>query len=190
MVFFTSGWAREPIKAGYQQWFDALKDGDEVCLQRFNTPTKVLGFPFETWSFEIGVFRNWNGNPRFMPKDGSDPNPFLATDGRALYSPEGKEWGNVFPARAVPLTNDLGINAVRQYRSIGHMPVYEPLYLGMARSAVLVQFGPDFHFKLRQTTKDRRHYHTEVDGGYLVHIFDNAPLTDLEGFLYSQYIDN
>jgi hypothetical protein len=90
----------------------------------------------------------------------------------------------VFPARVVPYHSDLNIAAEGQYRAIGHMPIYEPLYLGMCRSVVAVHSRRRLH----EVMCDRRCYTVKALECELVHIFDEEPLEGMEGFLYSQYI--
>lgn len=188
-VIYTTGWTREPIKHGYQRWFDSLSEGDEVCLQIFNEPTRILGFPFDTWRFELGRLIQWNETLQFRPKYGTDPSPYIKEDGSAAYSwkPDSKEWGfGVFPARIVPNSHDLAITGEGQCCSIGHMPVYEPLYLGCHRNVFLVSYGGGYHQRINELTKTYpRSYQVEVDDGMLVHLFTEEPL---EGALYSQYL--
>ena len=186
MVNYITPWTRESIRHGYQQWFDSLEIRSEVCLQKFNTPGDCLRYPFETWSFEIGYLVKWCDRLQFHPKYGSD-STYLAADGSAVYH-SGEEWGEVFPARVVPYHSDLNISREGQYRAIGHMPIYEPLYLNMTRSVVKVPFGKYFSHRLNVVTRDRRCYTVKADDCELVHIFDEEPLEDMDGFVYSQYI--
>lgn len=187
MVNYITPWTREPIKYGYQQWFDNLQHGDQVCLQKFNTPGECLRYPFDTWSFEIGSLVRWDNILKFSPKYGSDDN-YLAADGSGTYY-SGEEWGEVFPARVVPYHHgDLNIDAEGQYRAIGHMPIYEPLYLNMIRSVIAIPLGKDYSKRLHALMRDRRCYTVKALDCELIHIFDEEPLEQIEGFLYSQYI--
>jgi hypothetical protein len=185
MVEYITPWTREPIKWGYQKWFDSLEHGAEVCLQKFNTPGECLRYPFETWSFEIGSLIKLGDRFKFSPKYGSDDN-YLAADGSGTYY-SGEEWGEVFPARVVPYHHgDLNIADDRSH-GIDHLPIYEPLYLGMCRSVIAVYFGKNYSRRLHEVMRDRRCYTVKALDCELVHIFDEEPLNGMEGFLYSQY---
>lgn len=187
-VIYTTGWTREAIRSGYQNWFDSLESRAEVCLQTFQPPRDSLGFPFETWRFEIGYIYKGENSYQFRPKYGSEPTPYILEDGSATYYTMDQEWGNVFPGRIVPNSHDLEIRGDGKCANIGHMPIYEPFYLYQTRSVIKVPFGREYHKRLHSVMDGRRCYNVEVDGAYLVHIFDEEPLEQMEGFLYSQYI--
>lgn len=193
-VIYTTGWTRELTRNdGYLEWYESLPNRAEVCLQQFQPPQKVLGFPFETWSFEIGILCGEGERRSFSPRFGTDPSP-LIMHGDAFYYDGVTEWGEVFPARIVPNSRDLGINQEQQYRSIGHMAVYEPEYLGCYRVVVLVPHGAGFHTNAMDVERNfRRSYRVNCDDGCLIYAFvqshDHEKATKVSGYLYSQWIE-
>ena len=173
----------------YQQWLESLPDNSPVAFQEFLPASdSPLAYPFETWRYTLGRIIDRN---RFLPTQGSGWRCLLP-DGRACYIGSEKEWGEVFPARVVPLSHDLQLppGGHPQYAD---EPVYEPLFMGCYRHVYRVDYGPLVN---RGCNIIRRtypyHYQLTIDNGFLFHCFspDEAQcLKDGAKRLYSKWID-
>jgi hypothetical protein len=188
---YTTGWTREKIRTpeAYQRWLDSLVDGDEVLLQQFHPAARqsiVLGMPFEQWQFErvrvMGSSADSRGNSYSIDR----------AKGVATYHGGGKEWGNVFPARLVPCHGDMPTNELGQ-SAWGHMPIYEPLFLGCYRHFFFA--GHQLRREFYQFIQGYRHYLKDVERGRLLVLFSEDDFDEMpalpEGlrYLYAEYID-
>lgn len=191
MVRYTTGWTREDIKTetAYAAWLKTLKNGDEVLYQQFHPAGSeggILDLPFERWEFER--VRVWDA---VLCSVGGNDHPFNPEDGKGRYWGSETEWGNVFPARIVPLHSDLPAKELGD-SVYGHHPVYEPLFFGSYRHHALLPYGANFG--IRQCThKIERHYWREVNGGKMIVFFSEVEPGNLqlpEGFqyLFSEYL--
>jgi hypothetical protein len=192
-LVYTTGWTRKDIRTPelYQQWLRSLKPGDAVLLQQFLPAADgCLDFPFERWLFEYCKITR-AGTIR-----GFDDHPFNPETGMATYWNSPNWWGKVFPARLVPCHSD--IPAAQGCNAIGHMPVYEPLYLGSTRHVFSVNYGPGFNKAAHRIRRDYpHHYELRCDRGILLHTFSPEYEVTLPDelvemgakHLYSQYIE-
>jgi hypothetical protein len=120
----------------------------------------------------------------------NDNHPINRKEGWCCWWSDGKEWGNVFPARLIP-NYRLGLTQVGQ-SVIGHKPVYEPLFLNQTRYVYLVEKGIDY-FKRKHTVMQAypRNYYVECNQGWVFNCFaEDKQYIDNQGikFLYSEYL--
>jgi len=110
-------------------------------------------------------------------------------DGVACWYGSDAEWGEVFPARAVPYGNwdQLKTDGDRVFSL---SPVYEPFYFGATKSLFLVPFGKTEQGLFEFKRQGLRHYYREVANGNLVTVFSDEPPTMKDGAvpLYAEYI--
>jgi hypothetical protein len=194
------------------EWFRGLKNFDEVVVQKFMPASdSILDFPFDRWEFEVNqIYFGTDNYVTHTVRSGGDTKPFDPDTGTIIYWGKDKTpWGNVFPARIIPLHRDLGLmkeSSTREGKQRyegnvvwGHEPVYEPLYFCSTRFVYLVRNGTLHNLYRNAIWKQFKHYyHVECDQGDLYHVFtheDEPPtLTDREGNpidlkpIYSQYI--
>lgn len=187
---YTTGWTREKVRteSDYQGWLDSLVDGDEVLLQQFHPAERqsiVLGMPFERWQFErvrvMGAVVISRGHSY----------PISRAKGIATYY-GGEEWGQTFPARLVPCHGDMPVDELGR-SAWGHMPIYEPLFLGCYRHFFLVSRSA--RHEVFKFADNYRHYFKDVERGRLLVVFSEddfegmPALTEGVQYLYAEYID-
>lgn len=192
-MIYTTGWARKKLKteAQYQEWLASLKPQDEVVLQSFMPPQSILGMPFERWRFQKGrVIFNNEKLYQFVARGDDAP---LRPDGMACYWNSDRPWGEVFPARLIPMHYDLEMNDKEEgFWLTGHAPVYEPLFFGNYRHVFFVPHGKDV-YKRRNSVRNLYPYcyETDVEGGTVITAFGpdefNAKLEGVR-YCYSQYL--
>lgn len=190
-IFHVEGSARFNDPDKYNSWLSAVKNGDEVLVQKFHPASdSVLDYSFECWQYQLGTIMGdavWtNGNA-----------PLDLKTGKLKYWNSDADWGEVFPARIVPTTSFLQVK--RHQTVFGDKPIYEPLFSTALRLVFFASYP-----LLKVSAVIRRvlpySYSLEVEGGNLYHCFleNNAAhemdervqaITNAGGkFLYSQFI--
>lgn len=194
-LVYTTGWTRDKIRTeeSYSDWLNSLKNGDHVLKQNFQPANHgIFDYPVERWEFER--VKIWNDS--LITR--GNTSPFDSQSGKCKYWGGKDDWGNVFPARIIPLTSDLPTKELGD-EIYGHFPVYEPLFLNAHRLVFFVQHGREF---TRSRTLVRKtfpySYSLEVNEGDLYHCFTQGELDETNRktkqltdtgikFLYSQY---
>jgi hypothetical protein len=188
-MIYTTGWAKKEVDSEYKylSWLSSLKDGDKVIQQQFFPAGKegcILDMPYERWWFELGTVRGnmWITQGESAPVDRST--------GKFKYYDGDKDWGNVFPARLIPLHHDIPVHNIGG-RVVGYHPVYEPLFLGCYRHIFKVSYGPNYNRRLNHGFD--HYYYRDVEQGTLMIVFselddENIPTPDGWQYLYSEYI--
>ena len=195
MTIYTTGWTREKLKSSeqYQAWLASLKDRDTVALQQFLPASdSCLSMPFERWLFTKGTVGGIDVGEawlRFNERGHTQP---VRRDGIACFWNRDREWGEVFPARIIPLHSDLGLHDGQSGKFVsGHAPVYEPEFFHNYRHVFFVGHGKDFYAR-QQSLRNRfpRNYSLDVDDGVIVHVFSRDDFEDeIPGvrYCYSKY---
>ena len=186
-LLYTTGWTRESVRNEelYKSWLSNLKDGELVVMQQFKpADTGLISLGIEYWEFTCCKLQGYKIN------EGGEIRPVNRETGILTYWNSETEWGDVFPARIVPMHHDLRLKKVGNTVA-GHHPVYEPLFFYTTRKVYLVPRGDDFHQRCsRARNKFTRSYSVDCDNGRLFYVFDKSEENEVDGvkFLYSQYI--
>jgi hypothetical protein len=188
MKYITDG-AKQQVntKDKYLKWLSSLKNGDMAIQQQFLPAGRegcVLDMPYERWHFELGVVR---GNEWITKGDSS---PVDRTTGKFKYWDGDKDWGTVFPARLIPLHHDIPVKKIGDW-TVGHHPVYEPVFLGCYRHFFKVSYGLNYNCRFNHNFK--YYYYKDVERATLMVVFSELNGEDIstpEGwqYLYSEYI--
>jgi len=192
-MIYTTGWTREKLQTerDYTAWLSSLKDGETVVQQQFTPPQNFLGMPFERWRFVKGHITGVSTDSwRFHHAPDTSP---VRPDGIACWWGNDREWGEVFPARLVPMHYDLRLDDGRSGHCVyGHDPVYEPEFFGCFRHTFFVKHGKDFHSHC-QSIRDAhpRNYQIGAENGVIIVAFspsDEPQIIDGTQFCFSQYL--
>jgi len=118
-------------QAKYDSWLSTVKDGSEVLLQKFHPANDSLfDFNFEHWTFTKGRIHRG----QYLLGGGRE-GLFDPSTGKAKYWDGKNDWGEVFPARILPIHYEFDAHAVKKVGDafIGDLPLYEPLFLNQYR---------------------------------------------------------
>lgn len=174
-VRIVPGFPRKEMRESedWQSWVSSLKDGDKVLFQQFVPKgDSCFDSPVECWRYWSATFHA-NG-VRY------DDERHPLKDGVAVCRNSDSPWGDVFPARVVPICYDLLSDSLRFVD--GHAPIHEPDWLGADRNYVLVKHGPDFNQMSRVVPRQfKRCYQNRVHGGQLFTVF--ADCEEVEAFV-------
>lgn len=176
-------------EAKYNTWLASVKDGDQVLLQQFH-PKKdgCLDISMEYWHFrQVKVWRDQ------LCSRGTNDHPFNRQTGKCCYWNSPKDWGEVFPARIVPIHYEFAAHAVKENGDsfISDLPLYEPNYIQSNRHVLKLDtrdFGKP-HYEIGKVYPCN--YLQKVDDNYLLHVFTADEWTmavDGAIYLYSEYL--
>ncbi|MDJ0589993.1 MAG: hypothetical protein QNJ72_08370 [Pleurocapsa sp. MO_226.B13] len=134
--------------------------------------------------------------PEFVAITGSYDELPLKVDGRGRYYLSDSDWGEVFPARIVPLSTELPQNLGESV--YGHKPIFEPEYFGHFRHIFMISYGGEImkaYSKIRANFP--RSYFQEVYQGELAITFSATDPDDLNHdlhpqikYLYSNFLES
>lgn len=128
---------REDIntEAKYNAWLSTVKDGDRVLIQEFHPKKEGFDIDLELWYFTMAEVE---GNRLITV--GINDQPFNIKTGKCCYwgQPD-SDWGNVFPARMIPITRFKSIVPNLGDKFIGDRPLYEPLFTHKNRHVLKIE---------------------------------------------------
>lgn len=167
-----------------------VKNNYQVLLQEFHPIREsILDSPLEYWRFT--QVRVWNDR---LICSGRNDIPFDKQTGKCCYWNSESDWGEVFPARIMPIHGDFVGNAVEKNGDsfVGDLPLFEQNYLQCFRHVLKVDLRTQARSKVSKIYP--YNYIQEIYNGYLLHVFapDEKWTMDIDGLtlLYSEYLDD
>ena len=118
---------REDInsEAKYNAWLSTVKDGDRVLIQEFHPKKNNLDIDLELWYFTLAEVEGDR-----LTTIGVNDCPFNRQTGKCCYwGHRDMDWGDVFPARIIPINRFTSVVFNLGDEFIGDKPMYEPLFL-------------------------------------------------------------
>jgi len=184
---------REGIEsqAKYNSWLATVKDGDAVLLQKFQPANdNILAFNFEHWTFTKGRIHQ---DQYFL--GGGQSGLFDPSNGKAKYWDGKNDWGEVFPARILPIHYEFDAHAVKKIGDtfIGDMPLYEPLFLNSYRHVFRADSRSNtYHSFMREYPYSYNHTYN-ISPDKLIEIFTELNIEGVKYpsdlvFCYSEYL--
>jgi len=184
---------REGIESqeSYLAWLATVKDGTEVLLQKFHPANdSLLRFRFEHWTFSKARIHQ----DQYL-LGGGESGLFDPSTGKAKYWDGKNDWGEVFPARILPIHYEFDAHAVKKVGDtfIGDLPLYEPLFLKVNRHVFRADSrSGSYHKFMREYPYSYAHTHKNSHDK-LVEIFTEMDIEDVKHpsdlvFCYSEYL--
>ena len=166
----------------YQRWLNNLSSGDYVAVQHMPQPGKWWRDEIqELWQFEVCRV---TAPGRLDTTGNSYPHK---ADGKLCYWNSDRDWGDVFPARVVPLhllpqaPKKLGETIAANF------PLHEPLFAGAMRHVFFVPYGLS-HAPHRISQVLPYSYQVDVDNGTLVHAFHACDYFDGDAVFFMEQL--
>lgn len=184
---------REDInsEAKYNDWLSTVKDGDQVLIQQFYRNRSALDVNLELWYF---IKAEIEGNR--LITSGINDQPFNIKTGKCCYwgHPD-SDWGEVFPARIIPITRFKSIVPNLGDEFIGDKPIYEPLYLHKNRHVLKIN-SRRVAYVQNDINREHPYNYLYTSCGYrevFMHIFTEEQWEksfDDTTYLYSEYLSD
>lgn len=191
-MIFVSAWMQQTFKTeeDYKNWLATLQEDAEVMFQEF-VPASDRAFdsPIEHWRLTKGRVSGIGNKSAFLVY--TPQSAPLRQDGKCCYWGSDREWGEVFPARIVPLFSEFNLGEVGESTTC-HAPIYAPEFTESYRHVYFVPYGTSFakaSSRIRRLSP--RHYSLEVEDGDLYHTFSPENVAvEIDGvrYCYGQHL--